>query len=93
MADWLLKPEMDWLRPDFVHQFEVAVVEEADKVLVDKAAGAGEEGAVVVAFDHPDHIAQHLDVSAVPWSLLESHKGRSKRMVIEHDLKKWQIRY
>ena len=54
---------------------------------MDKAADAGEEGAEVVASDHLDHIAQHLDVSAVPWSLLESHKGRSKRMVIEHDLK------
>ena len=95
MADWLLKPEMDWLRPDFVRQFEVAVVEEADKVLVDKAAGAGEEGAEVVASDHPDHIVLlHFvwlvdlgGVMSVPWSSLESHKGRSKRMVIEHDLK------
>ena len=68
----------------------------ADEVQEDMAADVEEEGAVEVgASDHPDHIVLlHFvwlvdleGVMSVPWSSLESHKGRSKRMVIEHDLK------
>ena len=64
------------------------------------ADAAGEEGVAVVEPSDPlDHIVQHLavlvhldvlvdlDVMSVPWSLFESHKGHSKRMAIEHDLK------
>ena len=67
----------------------------ADEVQEDTAADV-EEGAVEVgASDHLDHIVLlHFvwlvdlgGVMSVPWSSLESHKGRSKRMVIEHDLK------
>ena len=68
----------------------------ADEVQEDMAADVEEEGAAEVgASDHPDHIVLlHFvwlvdlgGVMSVPWSSLESHKGRSKRMVIEHDLK------
>ena len=68
----------------------------ADEVQEDMAADVEEEGAEEVgASDHPDHIVLlHFvwlvdlgGVMSVPWSSLESHKGRSKRMVIEHDLK------